>query len=65
MFKWFLTLVVTVIVFSLLWPRLAVWLKIGRLPGDVTLRLRGRDYYLPFATALVFSLFAALLGRLV
>jgi Protein of unknown function (DUF2905) len=65
MLKWFLTLVITVIVFSFLWPRLAAWFRMGRLPGDVTVRLRGRVYPLPFATALAFSLIAALIGRFI
>lgn len=63
MLKWLITLAVTVFVAAVFLPRLAAWLKIGRLPGDITLHLRGRDYSLPFATTLLLSLFAALLGR--
>jgi hypothetical protein len=62
--KWFLVLAVTVIVASLYMPRLIAWLKIGHLPGDVTLRFRGRDYFLPFATTLLLSLLASLLFRI-
>lgn len=64
MLKWLLTLAVTVFVLSIFLPRLAAWLKIGRLPGDMTIRIRGRHYYFPFGSALIFSLFAAALGRL-
>jgi uncharacterized membrane protein YqaE (UPF0057 family) len=64
MLKWLLTLFVTLIVFSVFLPRLAAWLKVGRLPGDMSIRIRGRHYYLPFVSALIFSLFAAALGRL-
>jgi DUF2905 family protein len=62
--KWLIVLAVTVIVASLFMPRLMAWLKLIRLPGDVTVRFRGRDYYLPFATTLLLSLLATLLLRL-
>ena len=38
--------------------------RVGRLPGDVSFRLRGRVYHFPFATTLLLSLFALLLYRL-
>jgi hypothetical protein len=63
MLKWLLVLAVTVIVAAVFMPRLTAWLRVGRLPGDITLRLRGRDYFLPFATTLLLSLLATLLLR--
>jgi hypothetical protein len=63
--KWLLVLAVTVIVASLFMPRLIAWLKVGRLPGDITVRFRGRDYFLPFATTLLLSLLATLLFRFI
>lgn len=63
MLKWILVLAVTVIVAAVFMPRLTAWLRVVRLPGDVTLRLRGRDYFLPFATTLLLSLLATLLLR--
>ena len=64
MLKWILTLIVAVAVLSLWAPRLGKY-GIGRLPGDVTLRRMGRDYYLPFTTTILLSLALTLLGRLI
>lgn len=64
MLKWLLTLCLAIVVLSLCTP----WLRkfgLGRLPGDITLRYRGRDYYLPLATTLVLSLALTLLARLI
>jgi hypothetical protein len=63
MLKWAMVIAVTVVVAAVFMPRLAARMKIGRLPGDVTLRFRGRDYFLPFATTLLLSLLATLLLR--
>jgi hypothetical protein len=64
MLKWLLALAVTVIVAGVFLPRLMRWLRLGRLPGDISVRLRGREIYLPFATTLLLSLLATLLLRL-
>lgn len=64
MLKWLLTLGLAIIVLALCTP----WLRkfgLGRLPGDITLRYKGRDYYLPLATTLVLSLALTLLARLI
>jgi hypothetical protein len=53
-----------VLLLGLLHPRLVDRLRLGRLPGDLRFRLRGRDYLLPFASTLLLSLLAALLFRL-
>lgn len=61
MLKWLLTLSLGVILLGLFLPR-----QPGRrrgLPGDVSLRLRGRDYFFPFGSTLVFSALLALLSR--
>jgi hypothetical protein len=63
MLKWLLTLFIALVVLTALSPWLARF-GIGRLPGDVTLRVKGRDYYLPFTTTIVLSLALALLTRL-
>jgi hypothetical protein len=39
----------------------AVSFEFGRLPGDVSVRFRGRLYHFPFATTLLLSLLATLL----
>ena len=64
MLKWLLTLILALGVLTLCTP----WLRkfgLGRLPGDITVRRRGRDYYLPFTTTLVLSLALSLLARLI
>lgn len=64
MLKWLIVLVAAVFIVGLLQPRLARLLQLGRLPGDLRLRLRGRDYVFPFASAVLLSLVAGLIGRL-
>ena len=63
MIKWLLTLLLALVVLSLLTP----WLRrhgLGRLPGDVQLHWRGRQWQLPIASTLLLSVAATLLGRL-
>lgn len=62
MLKWLLTLVVALVVLTVASP----WISrrgLGRLPGDITVRVRGRDYYLPFTTTILLSLALSLMGR--
>ncbi|MDT7837411.1 DUF2905 domain-containing protein [Aquabacterium sp. OR-4] len=62
--RWLIVFVLASLVFS----GLKGWLQkigLGRLPGDITLRWRGRELFLPFASSLVFSLLAMLVGLLV
>ena len=64
MLKWLLTLMVALVVLTLCTP----WLRkygLGRLPGDITVRHRGRNYYLPLTTTIVLSLALTLLTRLI
>jgi len=61
--KWAMVIAVTVVVAAVFMPRLTARMKVGRLPGDVTVRFRGREYFLPFATTLLLSLLATLLLR--
>ena len=63
MLKWVLVLVVGVVVLTLLSPWLARF-GLGRLPGDLTLRWRGRRVYLPITSTVLLSLVLTLLGRL-
>lgn len=64
MLKWVLVLVVAVIVISLATPWLARY-GLGRLPGDLVLKWRGRLIYLPITTTILLSLLLTLVGRLV
>ncbi|MCK9380463.1 MAG: DUF2905 domain-containing protein [Sulfuritalea sp.] len=64
MLKWLIVLLAAVFIVGLLQPRVARLLQLGRLPGDLRLRWRGKDYVFPFASAAVLSLVAGLIGRL-
>jgi Protein of unknown function (DUF2905) len=62
MLKWMLTLLLALVVFSLAMP----WLSrfgVGRLPGDLRFQVRGREISIPFASAVVLSLLAWAIGR--
>ena len=63
MLKWLLVLVVGIVVIALFTP----WLTkrgLGRLPGDITVRWRGRTIYLPITTTVLLSLALTLVTRL-
>ena len=64
MLKWLLVLAVGVVVISLTTPWLARF-GLGRLPGDIVVRWRGRPIYLPITTTILLSLLLTLFGRLV
>ena len=64
MLKWLLTIAVVVIVLGLVTPGLRQRLPGRRLPGDVTLRWRGRDYDFPFASTIVVALIFLVVSRL-
>lgn len=63
MLKWLLVTVLALVVFSGLMPLLRR-LGLGRLPGDLHLRVRGREWSLPIGSTIVLSLIAAGLARL-
>ena len=63
MLKWFLVLAIALVVLTVLAPSLSRY-GLGRLPGDVTLRYRGRLYYLPFTSTILLSLALTLITRL-
>ena len=64
MLKWLLTLIFVLAVLTLCTPWLAKF-GLGRLPGDVSLRFRGKSYYLPFTSTILLSLALTLLARLI
>ena len=64
MLKWLIVLFAAVFVVGLLQPRVARLMPLGRLPGDIRFRLRGKEYSFPFASAVVFSLIAGIIGWL-
>lgn len=62
MLRWTLTIFLTIIILSAALP----WLKkfgLGRLPGDLNFRLFGREFMLPFASTILLSLVAVLIGK--
>ena len=62
MLKWLLVLAVGVVVIALLTPWLSRY-GLGRLPGDITVRWRGRLLYLPITTTLLLSALLTLIVR--
>ena len=62
--RWLLVFLLAFLVFN----GLQGWLRrigLGRLPGDLHFRLRGREWHLPLASSLVLSLIAAAIGMLI
>ncbi len=62
MLKWLLALAVALVLLSGISPWLARH-GLGRLPGDVVVRFRGRDYYIPFTSTVLLSLALTLILR--
>ena len=62
MLKWLLTLVIALVILTAVSPLLARF-GLGRLPGDVTVRVRGRNVYLPFTTTILLSIVLTLVAR--
>jgi hypothetical protein len=64
MLKWLITVVVVLVVFSAFAPRVGRY-RLGRLPGDFTIPVRGRIYYIPLASTLALSLLVWLVGKII
>jgi hypothetical protein len=61
--KWLLTTFLALLILTALQP----WLQklgIGRLPGDVRFKVKGKEVLLPFTSTVVLSLLLMLLARL-
>jgi len=52
--KWLLTLVLALVLLSALTPLLARF-GLGRLPGDLSVRLNGRSYVVPITSTVLLS----------
>ncbi|MGV0950331.1 MAG: DUF2905 domain-containing protein [Azonexus sp.] len=65
MLKWILTLVIAIFLLGIIAPHAARFIRFGQLPGDITCRFRGRSYYLPFTTTIIFSALILLVSRLI
>ena len=60
MLKWLVTVLLVLVVLAIVAPRFGAW----RLPGDFSVPVRGRIYYIPLASTLAFSAAVWLLSRL-
>lgn len=56
MLKWLLTLAIAIIILGLAAPWLRQRLGSRKLPGDVAVQFKGKSYFFPFASTLLFSL---------
>ena len=61
MVKWLVTVLLVLVVFAVISQRFGAW----RLPGDFSVPVRGRIYYIPLASTLAFSLLVWLLSRVI
>ena len=62
--RWLIVFLLAFLVFN----GLSAWLRkfgLGKLPGDFSFRLGGRDWYVPLASSLVLSLLAMGIGLLI
>lgn len=64
MLRWLFTIVIGVIILGLVMPRLQQNTPPKKLPGDMAVRWRGRNYFFPFTTTIVLSLLFVLVSRL-
>jgi hypothetical protein len=64
MVKWLVTVFLALVILSAATPFLRRF-RLGRLPGDLQIPVRGRMYYIPFATTIVLTLLVWAIGRLV
>jgi hypothetical protein len=62
MLKWLVAVAIALVVLTALSPWLAKH-GLGRLPGDVVVRYKGRRYSLPFTSTILLSLALTLLTR--
>jgi hypothetical protein len=63
MVKWLVTLFLALVILSAATPFLRRF-RLGRLPGDLQIPVRGRVYYIPFASTVLLSLLVWAIGRL-
>lgn len=64
MIRWFIVILLALMLISWLTP----WLQrlgFGKLPGDLRFRLFGREWFIPLATTIVFSLVAAGISKII
>jgi len=63
--KWLISVLIVVALMGGLQPLLNRYLRLGRLPGDVSFQHRGRTWQLPFTSTILLSLLAWFILRLI
>ncbi|PZO15708.1 MAG: DUF2905 domain-containing protein [Burkholderiales bacterium] len=64
MIRWMIVIFLALLLISWFTPLLQR-LGFGKLPGDVRFKAFGREWNLPFATTIVLSMVASLIGHLI
>ena len=62
--RWLIVFLIACLIFN----GLGHWLRkigLGKLPGDFSFRLGGREWYVPLTTSVIFSVLALLVGLLI
>ena len=62
--RWLIIFLLAFVLFNVL----AHWLKkigLGKLPGDFSLRIAGRDWYVPLASSALLSVIALVIGSFI
>jgi hypothetical protein len=62
--RWLLVFLIACLIFN----SLQGWLRkigLGKLPGDFSFRLGGRDWYVPLASSVVLSVLGMLIGLVI
>ena len=63
MLKWLIVMVVSLVILTAISPLLSRY-GLGRLPGDITVQIRGRPHYLPITTTILMSIVLTGISRL-
>lgn len=63
MLKWLLTIAIVVLIVGLIMPGLRQGMAPKKLPGDVAVSWRGRNYFFPFASTILLSLVFVLISH--
>lgn len=64
MIRWMIVIFLALLLISWATPLLQR-LGLGRLPGDIRFRAFGREWFLPFASTVLLSMVASLIGYLI
>ncbi len=65
MLQWMVVVLVLVFAVGVFRESLARTIRLGRLPGDLNFRLKGKQYHFPFTSTVLLSLLAWIILRIV